>query len=276
MGDRLLRTRRIGEPREKLSYLVGGLRTLLNKANYIIREHIREYEEGAIVFTEKPRLPFLVYHTSDLYSTTCIVDLSGARLESISVKRATRFLPNVRVSVLIDDNRVHVYYTSLAEGLAYLFLPEVLREYRNGNVEVALGGSRFQDFIDIIVEFGGDLASKYNELQGSRDLFSRYYRPGIYVLKRYPGIDFSFIGLGYDDYSGNSYLLACNRYIKVVFKACINCDNSKGYSISHKHVEYLPVYREAVGLVKKKAHSIVDEYKELVKIAYLGVKAYAV
>ena len=271
----MLRTRRVGEPRKKSSYqvLVEKVYSLMIKAKSI-PEYIGEYKEGTIVFTRKPRLPFLVY--TKISSVMCIVDKVNARLESISINRTPRV--DLMLRVLIDDNKAYLYCSSLNDVLAYLFLPEVLREYHSGYVEIVSSEPGFQDFIDIIVEYGEDLASKYTELLGSENESSRRHIRRIRVLKQYPGINFSFIGVEYDDHYGDIYLVACDKDIEEVFKACIGCEDPDPhiYSMSRRHVSYLPVFNEIIEFVGKRSVSILDEYKRLAMKAYLGLKAYEV
>lgn len=271
----MLRTRRVGESRKKSSYqvLVEKVCSLMTKAKSI-PEYIGEYKEGTIVFTRKPRLPFLVY--TKISSVMCIVDKVNTRLESISINRRPRL--KLMLCVLIDDNKAYLDCSSLNDILAYLFLPEVLREYHSGYVEIVSSDPGFQDFIDIIIEYGEDLASKYTELLGSENESSRRYIRRIRVLKQYPGINFSFIGVEYDDYYGDIYLVACNKDIEEVFKACIGCEdpNPYIYSMSRRNVNNLPVFNEIIEFIGKRSVSILDEYKTLAMKAYLGLKAYGV
>jgi len=253
------RARRIPESKRELYTLLDSLYRMVEPLEPVFRKGL---PAGSLVFRRGPRVEHLVHTVRE---TTCnklvVYGFESARL------RAVRVVGNeVEVKVEVEGRTLTFHYDPPVEaGLSLLFHPSVLSEYTSGNVDVD-GDSEFKDFIDVVVTYGPlameDPASELVDVPtgGVHDWTH------IVLVREYPGLTFEYVALEYNVYSKETHILFYDGGLDVV--------ESFPLPVSmYRVLLKTPGFRGLLEFAQRLPR-VLEEFKRLLKTAYLGVKSY--
>jgi hypothetical protein len=255
-----------------IHFLKNTMSTHLDKVAYYVSDPaINDVKEGTIQFDNLPHLGSLVaYGITDRWS---LVVLKGdLRLESLEIRKS---YPFGGVTVLTDDGkRVKIKFSTLVEALSLLLKPSVFREYAEGRVKIASEDPDFEDFVDTVIDFVTLVVSEdKHSLVKFEDLFGKYMEAySLEAVIQYPGINFDFLSLRYEKYSEKLEVRVYDSYLTEVLSFGILGHHHM--SVSYSLAKKLPAFQELVNFVESEVPKLLHEYREAVKLAYLGVKAY--
>lgn len=175
---------------------------------------------------------------------------------------------------------------TLVEGLALLYQDNVYREFTGGRVKVE--GSELNDFLNFVDNAVKDVVqSGAHTLLTPRELFRKHHEAtgkGDYMIfhaKDWRLITFvtDFVGPHDEDYVGivvkkdGIYITFYDLYLHPVDVVGIDSIKESRYKITSSTLAKSPLAPTLVKLVKDSVKYL-NEYAELAKVVFLGVKAY--